>query len=283
MLNYFIFKVIRFLSKLIPFVIGDKLCVGGGTLWYLLDKKRRNNVEANISLVCHYVSDGFSKKRITKLSKSVFVGFYTYLYEFFRCDPITPEWIKENVEVTGKEYIDEALKNKKGVIALTLHVGNWELGARITAALGYPLYAVALPFKNKSVSRLFTRQREECGVHSIEVGNAVKDVLGALKKNALVALLADYVPTDKGVKATLFGESVHFSRGPYALSVKTTSPIVPCILVRGGKKRFRLLFEKPILCDTEEACVREVMNVSEKLILNNPGQWCLFRDIRKGS
>ena len=135
MLNYFIFKVIRFLSKLIPFVIGDKLCVGGGTLWYLLDKKRRNNVEANISLVCHYVSDGFSKKRITKLSKSVFVGFYTYLYEFFRCDPITPEWIKENVEVTGKEYIDEALKNKKGVIALTLHVGNWELGARITAAL----------------------------------------------------------------------------------------------------------------------------------------------------
>lgn len=39
---------------------------------------------------------------------------------------LTPQFIKEHIEMRGLEHLDAALAEDKGVIILTAHVGNWE-------------------------------------------------------------------------------------------------------------------------------------------------------------
>lgn len=52
---------------------------------------------------------------------------------------LTKKFINEHIEMRGIEYLDNAIKEDKGVIVLTGHVGNWEWMGAALASYGYPL------------------------------------------------------------------------------------------------------------------------------------------------
>jgi len=65
------------------------------------------------------------------------------------------EYIEKNVKILNLEYIDEGLKQGKGVIVVTAHLGNWELGGVVVSMKGYPISTVALAHKSKVVTNFF--------------------------------------------------------------------------------------------------------------------------------
>ena len=71
--------------------------------------------------------------------------------------------IAEYVTLDHPERLDEALKEDKGVIILTGHIGNWEwLGA--LALYGYPASTIVKNQANSSVTRLLNENREGMGL-----------------------------------------------------------------------------------------------------------------------
>ena len=64
------------------------------------------------------------------------------------------------MKVENREYVDRVVARKKGVIALTAHLGNWELGGVTLALLGYPISVVALSHKEARVDAMFVTTEE---------------------------------------------------------------------------------------------------------------------------
>jgi len=283
MLRYLGYRTVQFFAAVTPPPAARAFCALAGTVWFYCAPRRRKAVIDNERRVLSRGPDrGLPLERLARRSsRGVFVSFCSYLYEFFSLRRLTPAWIARHVDIAGLDHLRNALEAKRGAIALTVHLGNWELGARVTAAAGFPVSAVALAEADPRVTQLFFRAREEGGVKVFGVGSAVKQVLRSLGRNEVVALLADFDPTDRGMTVEFFGTPARFSRGPFAIAAKTHAPVVPCVLVRGGTKRYQLMFDEPVFTEEGKPIEAEIIERLERFIAAYPSQWCIFRDVWK--
>lgn len=229
------------------------------------------------------VLDAPDDRALNRIAKEVFVNFAKYLVDFFRFSKLDRNYIESNVKIVGKDNLDEALKRGKGVIALTAHIGNYELGGAIVALLDYPLNAVALDHKNKLVNNFFVRQRQIVKIKVISMGAALKRCYECLTKGEMLALLGDRDFSNRGVRLKFFGRDSLIPRGPAVLRLRTGASILPVFIVRLPDDTFQLSFERPISYSPTgdfEYDVRQVtercIGVIEEYVRRYPSQWFMF-------
>jgi len=221
---------------------------------------------------------------IRNLAKQSFRNFAKYLVDFFRFAKIDTAYIEKNIRIENIENFNQALDKNKGVIVLTAHLGNWELGGVIVAVLGYPFWAVALPHKDKKVDEFFNFQRESKGVKVIPLGKAVRTSINLLKENKMVALVGDRDFSAKGIVTDFFGKPTFFPEGPAAFALKTGAIIVPGFMVRNPDDTFTLRIEKPLEVKASADREKDITDIIaqyklifEGYIRNYPDQWYMFR------
>jgi len=73
-------------------------------------------------------------------------------------------------EVEGWSIVEERLAREKGLIIVSGHLGNWELGGAYAAARGLPIQAVSRYMENPLFDRYLTRTRERIGMTIVGVG-----------------------------------------------------------------------------------------------------------------
>jgi lauroyl/myristoyl acyltransferase len=229
------------------------------------------------------------KENLPQLTREVFRNFGVYLVEFFRMKHmVNGEFIQNNVSYHHIHNVEKALEKKRGAILLTAHLGNWEMGGAITGYLGYPLTAVALPHKERPVNDLFNSQRESKGITVVPINQAIRKCMEALKKNEIVALVADRDFNMNGEVMNFLGRKAIIPRGPAVLSLRTGAPIIPSFFVRVADGKFDLTIHDPIFPpenmigkDDREGMLK-IMNtylpVIENEIRKYPTQWLMFRE-----
>lgn len=246
---------------------------------FYCSKKDRDAAIYNLSAI---IKDETEQYRVARNS---FVNFAYYLVDFFRYAKLNKAFIEKYVKVSGQEYLDECVSKNKGVVALTGHLGNYEMGGVVTAVIGYPIYAVALPHKDKRTDAFFNRQRERLGLRVIPTGAAVKKCFALLKSGKMVVFLSDRDFSGGGVKSKMFSKYVNIPRGAFFFALKTGACIIPCFFIREKKKFYRLIFEKsisynydsPDMAGEEERVIKEYICVMEKYIRMYPEQWYMFQ------
>ncbi|MCM8800841.1 MAG: lysophospholipid acyltransferase family protein [Candidatus Omnitrophica bacterium] len=275
MYYYLLYRIGQFLALILPLKVAYKIAVILSDLHYLFADKDRKAVKENLMAIFPEKSE----KEIKRIRIRMFRNFAKYLVDFFRFSKLDINYIKKNIKLENIHYIDEALKKKKGVIALTAHIGNWELGGVIIALLGYPIWAVALPHKHKNVDRFFNYQREKKGIRVIPLGKAVRQCLKLLKENKIIALVGDRVFTERGVVLDFFGKPTIFPEGPVIFALKTGAVIVPGFMIRNADDTFTLRIEKPIelgLNNTSQEVIQNYKLIFEDYIRRYPEQWYMF-------
>jgi KDO2-lipid IV(A) lauroyltransferase len=279
-LNYLIYKAGQFIALTLPLKVAYIAAVIISDLRYIFAFQDRRAVKENLKVIFPQKSD----REIRRIRIRMFNNFAKYLVDFFRFSKIDLEYIKNNVHIENKHYFDEALSRGKGVIVLTAHLGNWELGGIVVALLGYPFWAVALPHKHKKVDAFFNAQRQSKGVNVIPLGKAVRQCLNVLKENKLVALVGDRDFTEKGIIVDFFGKPAFFPEGPAAFALKTGASIVPGFIVRNKDDSFTLKIEKPLEFNPAldagkdlKEIVGQYKIIIEDYIRRYPDQWYMFR------
>lgn len=279
MLFYILYRIGNFLACHLPLSTGYRIAEFLSWLQYIFAKKDRFAVIENLRLI--YDGDIEKAKRD---ASEVFRSFGLYLVDFFRFSRLNGEFIVRNVEIKGRENLNSALQENRGVIALTGHIGNWEMGGVIMAVLGYKISAVALVHSYKRINDFFLRQREDKGLMVIPIGIATKRCISALKQGGILALLGDRDFSDTGIPMNFFGKETFIPKGPALFSLKLKSPIVPGFFIRKSRYRYELIFERPIQVkdndDPQTALVnltKEIVDVLEKYIRLYPTQWLMFR------
>jgi KDO2-lipid IV(A) lauroyltransferase len=147
--------------------------------------------------------------------------------------------------------VEQALAKRRGLIFVTGHLGNWELGGAYLAARGVPLDAIARRMKYPLFDRYLTETRSQIGMVVVHDADAVRRTPRSLRENRAVAFLSDQGVL--GLASTFvpfFGRPAKTPRGPAVFALRLQVPVVFGAAVRQPSGKYRLVFEPIEVHDT---------------------------------
>lgn len=162
-----------------------------------------------------------------------------------RADRWPPEVVRERTRMVGFEAFRDATTAGRGVVLLTGHLGNWEIGGAAIAAHGVPLDVVGKGMSNRRFQDDLFAMRTRLGMRVIEMGEASREALRSLGAGRVVALLADQQAHRGGVLLPFFGRPASTARGPALFASRSGAPVFVAFALRdpGDPARYTVTFD----------------------------------------
>lgn len=218
-----------------------------------------------------------SAEERARIAQAVWRNLGRTAVEFVRIADFSRRPLEDLVVMEGREHMDRAVAEEKGVIILTAHFTNWELtGSFIQRQFG-SMTAIARPVHNPYVERWVQRKRLAGGMTIIPAQDAVKASLKCLKAKGNVGILIDQ-SLSSGLLVDFFGRPAGTTTLPALLHVRTGAPVVMTYTLRDGD-RFRHVFQPVVFPPVAEDADRiqiytKTINVLfEDLIRRYPENW----------
>ncbi|MDB4905846.1 MAG: hypothetical protein JWO05_630 [Gemmatimonadetes bacterium] len=145
----------------------------------------------------------------------------------------------------GWELFERARAAGKGLIVVTGHIGNWEMGGAYVAAREVPIDVVARRMENPLFDAFLTKTREQIGMKVIYDADAVRTVPRSIRGNRVVALLADQGAA--GLASTwvlFFGRLAKTARGAATLALRLGAPVVFAAAIRQPDGKYQFVVEE---------------------------------------
>lgn len=275
MFGYILYRIGQYIALSLPLKAAYKIAVFISDIRSMFAIADRRAVRGNLKVIFPLKTE----REIRDIRVRMFRNFAKYLVDFFRFSKLDKNYVTRNITIENIQYFEEALSRGSGAIALTAHLGNWELGGVVIALLGYPFWAVALEHRDKRVNEFFNYQRESKGMKVIPLGKAVRQCLRLLTENKIVALVGDRDFTGRGAVLDFFGKPTYLPEGPAAFAIKAQAAIVPGFMLRNPDDTFTLRLEKPLYHETggTEELIMRYKVVIEEYIRKYPDQWYMFK------
>lgn len=186
----------------------------------------------------------------------------------------------------GAERMEAARAGGRGVLLLTPHLGNWELGAPLLAAQGIDLHVVTLVEPAAGLTELRRRARAHQGIRTHVVGQhpfAAVELVKLLAAGQVVAMLVDRPAPASAVEVELFGRPFLASVAPAELARASGCVLLPVVVPRvGSRYRAEVLpeipYDRAALGDRESrrALTQKILRAFEPLIRQHLDQWYHF-------
>jgi Kdo2-lipid IVA lauroyltransferase/acyltransferase len=157
---------------------------------------------------------------------------------------ILPTYGREQVlelfeRVEGWDLVERATSLGRGVMFVSGHLGNWELGGSFVAARGVPLEVVARRMENPLFDQYITDTRRRIGMTVIHDADAVRRVPRAMREQHGVAFLIDQGAA--GLASTwvpFFGRYAKTPRGPAVFALRLKTPLLFACALRQPSGRY---------------------------------------------
>jgi len=209
--------------------------------------------------------------------------------EILKLNKMTAEEIKNIFSNHGFELILEKKALNKGLIFLTGHFGNWEIGAIATSLyLGESLSVLVKKQKNKYVAEWLTNFRQRLGNSEITLGTSVKNLYKAVKLKRNVGIVGDQRGPKNGIKVKFFDQDTYTFPGTAAIALRTGCPVVVMLCPRKQNGKYEAILKEIDYMSfkgSEEEKIRkfnqEYMSILEKVIRQYPEQWFWMHNIWK--
>jgi KDO2-lipid IV(A) lauroyltransferase len=255
--------------------------------YFRLRPKYLSAVRANLAIILGLPEDSPTvRARAEDMVRGHFAAWCDFLH--FATRP--PHEAARLIEsVVGFSHIAEARARGRGVLLLTGHLGNWEVGGLMLAEIGQPIHVVLVPDIFPGVERARQRLHRERGVVEIPVDRSfvpTLTVMRALESNAIVAMHGDRDFNNTGIAVPFFGREAFFPRGPFRVAMATGATVLPAFIVRVPDGRYRAIIEEPLEIErtggSEETLRRNVeryVRILERYVGAYPEQWYSFYPI----
>ena len=283
----YILKMFGFFIRCLPLSLS--LWIGKliGLFAYYFDVKHKSQAYANLKTA--FAQDK-SFNEIKKITKNLFMNYGQNFIELFRMPLMNFQKFDKYVKVEGKENIEDALKQGKGLILLAMHFGSWELASLSCAMLNFPYKVmVKSQMKYSKLDDLLNTYRSCGGSVVLSRGIGTRDLVKGLKNNEVIGMVVDQGGKD-GVLVPFFGRPASMSVGAIRLGLKLGVPICFSIVIRDKGAYHRMIIDKPLeLIDTGDAAkdiVSNLNNITKKMesfICQYPGEYMWFYKIWKYS
>jgi lauroyl/myristoyl acyltransferase len=137
------------------------------------------------------------------------------------------------------------------------HFGNWELLAAIWGRQVDDLNVIAKPMRNPLVEGWLLKKRTALSVKTIYTENALRGMLGALKRDGITAVLIDQYLGDMGTPAPFLGKTASTVRTAAGLARKTGASTLPVYALLRGDGSYDICFMDPDLPEFQDGASEE--------------------------
>jgi KDO2-lipid IV(A) lauroyltransferase len=144
----------------------------------------------------------------------------------------------ERSTVHGLDAMRAAVEARTGVVIVTGHLGNWEVGSACLAARGLEMDVVMQRQSNPLADAAINANRERLGIHPIDRRHAAKLGLRTLRQGRILGFASDQDARSGGIFVPFFGRPASTHRGPALLALRTGAPLFAATGLRAPDGRY---------------------------------------------
>ncbi|UCH84043.1 MAG: lysophospholipid acyltransferase family protein [Candidatus Latescibacterota bacterium] len=249
-----------------------------GLTHYLMASGKRRDYRSNLSPVVEF-GPGCRPWR-------AFQNQILNVLELLKVPSQTDEDILNRMTLHGGSYIDATLGRGNGLILATFHSGNWELSGLMLSLAGYPITTVAGEQLRAGWSDEVKSLKERFGIKMAGETSGLRELYRDLEANRALVLHIDGDVFTGGIVVRFLGRTLAVPRGPAHLSRVRSAPVALAYCRRAPDDHLDVHIEPPmpppVDADGERTLTQSLMSRIEKLVVEDPGQWCIFRDLFGG-
>jgi len=249
---------------------------------YCFSHGDREGLARNLSIV---LKRPVHSPAIRRMVRSIFLNYGRYMVDFFLTPQLSPRKVEKMFsDIRGEEILKRALARGKGVIFLSAHVGNWEIGGSMLRMRGYPLTVVAMAHNTAMTDALVNQLRRDEGITVITMDLNSHfsgiEILRHLRNNEIVAMNGDRDLSGRGRKVDFFGTPVTFPVGPVLMAMKSGASLIPAFVIKERSGKYFGVLEEPLTLFSDGTLEEDIdrnlaltARVFEKYVRRYPAQW----------
>lgn len=269
-LGYFVALPFIYGISLLPFPLLYLLSDGIYVLIYKVLGYRKEVVMNNLR-------NSFPEKDEAEL-KAIASKFYQWFcdltLETLKTLTISPEEVRKRVEFKGKDILQQYAREKRSVILVLGHYGNWELaGARYSQERDIPqLHVIYHPLANARFDRLMHHMRTRHGTKLYTMRETSKAMIRDRDLLTATAFIADQTPSpERAYWMTFLNQDTPVFQGTEGLARKLDKPVIYISITRPERGYYCMSMET-LVADPTRTTDGEITEVHTRR---------LERDIRK--
>lgn len=241
-LGYFVALPFIYGISLLPFPLLYLLSDG---IYFLIYKVLGYRKE----VVMNNLRNSFPEKDEAEL-KAIASKFYRWFcdltLETLKTLTISPEEVRKRVEFRGKDILQQYAREKRSVILVLGHYGNWELaGARYSQERDIPqLHVIYHPLANARFDRLMHHMRTRHGTKLYTMRETSKAMIRDRDLLTATAFIADQTPSpERAYWMTFLNQDTPVFQGTEGLARKLDKPVIYISITRPERGYYCMLME----------------------------------------
>ena len=279
-MKIFLSKIFLFFSYLVhisPMFIQKFLWWWLGFLWFDLLRIRRKVAIDNVERAF----PNLDKKECVRIARASLRNMGRTIVEFNHILFYDNSQFDKYFEFENEHLLKKYIEMNKGVMTLSLHLGNGDFGITAMSGRGYSMNLISKRFKAKWLDEIWFGARGKHGTRFIAPRKSSFDILKALKRNEFVAFVLDqFMGPPLGLRTQFFGHETGTAFGLALFAQRTGAPVVPCYTYRRDDGKTIICTEEAIVFEqkddknqTLQYMTQKYTDKIEEIIRKYPEQW----------
>jgi KDO2-lipid IV(A) lauroyltransferase len=223
-----------------------------------------------------------SRNEKIRICKEVFISIVLDLCETIQIGKISDKQLLDTTVIEGEENLKEALKQKKGVVGICPHMGNFPKLQAVLTKKGLPVNCFSRPPSGRHLAKFFKKLIGGVNVPLIYVEDMKKAIKESLKWLAGNGVLGIYIDqhSSSGVEVEFFNRKVLSPTGAAVFARKFNCPVVGFFTFRLPNGKQKIIIEGPYplqKTDNSDADIQAntafFMQRVEHYVREHPEQW----------
>jgi Kdo2-lipid IVA lauroyltransferase/acyltransferase len=218
-------------------------------------------------------------KTIESIARKYYRNFTDIIFETIKLRSISKQDLLRRFDLETA-ILDHYYEQKKNVVVVAGHLGNWEmLNLFASAKLSYQIVVVYHEMANEIFDEWFKNVRTKFGAEMVPMREAVIKAVTPREKPFLFVLMNDQSPQpERAYWTTFLNQDTGVFRGAELIARRLNSPVLYMGIMRNEIKRgfyrtyFRLITETPKQ-EPNNGILQSQMTFLEKDIRTQPDNW----------
>jgi KDO2-lipid IV(A) lauroyltransferase len=287
--RYRAFKAVQSVVERLPRSWAYALAIMAARFAWLFSPLARPRLDYNLRVACPELRK--NERELRRVSWLNFRNHAKAYADLMMLPRANVESMRPMLNVKGMEYLEEARAVGKGVLAVSCHMGSYEVVSAIWSATLAPVSFFAEELEPRALFEWYrdTRARLGISVLTLDVGG-IRKVLQALRDEEMVITAIDRDITGTGHVMPFFGRPAPIPLGPSAIARRLGTPLLPVCVTRLPDDSY--LAEATPLVTVEQTgdpkadqirATEQLLRRIETFIQAHPEQWHVPHRIWEGS
>ncbi len=198
---------------------------------------------------------------------------------------------KFSYDFDGEEYLHQMVKENKGGILISGHVGNWEIAGHLLYRIHAKIHVVMHVAEHEKIKSYLEGVKGGNNMNVIVLKDDfshIYEISIALAKGEIICMHGDrYMPWSKKLSTEFLGKPAQFPEGPFALAVSMKVPVSYVFAMKSSLTHYKFSATNPIIYSASKAvskqnlviqALNEFKNEMERKIKHYPIQWFNYYD-----